>query len=160
MANIEINLDFLIQDCLKAYTEETLEFEMPARSTTGQYDEFPGQLILPENILSFDLTEELSPVTPAEVSELPLALNNRFICCECSKPYRGKRELTRHMKKHSSPNKYSCTVEGCLQTTYRLDAMSSHVKIHEQRLKTQMERNSVNSLHVQSKIKKVIQKKD
>jgi uncharacterized Zn-finger protein len=155
MANLEINLDLLIQDCLKAYTEETLEFEIlpPARSTTGHYEEFPGQLILPEHILSFNSAEEIAPVTPAEVSELPL--NNRFICSVCSKPYRGKRELTRHMKKHSSPNKYSCTVEGCLQTMYRIDAMSCHVKIHEQRIKTQMERKNG-----QPKVKKVTQKKD
>jgi uncharacterized Zn-finger protein len=150
MANIEINLDFLIRDCLKAYTEETLEFEIlpPARSATGQYEEFPGQLLLPEHILSFDSTEELSHVTPAVVSELPL--NNRFICRVCSKPYRGKLELTRHMKKHSSPNKYSCTVEGCVQTMYRIDAMRSHIKLHEKRFKTEMERKRVVALRVQS----------
>jgi uncharacterized Zn-finger protein len=155
MANLGISLDFLIQDCLKAYTEETLEFEnlTPARSTTSQYDEFPGSHILPEHILSFNSTEELSPVTPAVVSELPL--NNRFVCSVCSKPYRGKRELTRHMKKHSSANKYICTVEGCLQSTYRIDAMSSHIKLHEKRIKTQMERKNG-----QSKLKKVTQKID
>jgi uncharacterized Zn-finger protein len=171
MANLEINLDLLIQDCLKAYTEETLEFEvlMPVRSSAGQYDDFPVPLIMPEHILSFDFseelsilpehivsfnsTEELSPVTPAEVSELPL--NNRFICSVCSKPYRGKRELTRHMKKHYSPNKYFCTIDGCLQSTYRSDVMSSHIKTHEKRLKNQMKRNSV-----VGQSKKVIQKRE
>jgi hypothetical protein len=114
MANLAIKPDFLIWNFLKAYTEETLEFEIVslARSTSDKYNEFPGPLILLEQIFSFNSTEELLPLTLAEVSEWPLALNKRFTCDVCSRPYRAKRELTRHMKKHTSPDKYSCTVEG------------------------------------------------
>jgi hypothetical protein len=157
MEPLEINLDFLIRDCLKAYTEETLEFDIPssARSTTDQYDEFPSPLIFPENVFNFNSIEELSPLSPAEASDGFLALNNRFNCNVCSRPYRGKRELTRHMKKHYSPNRYSCTIEGCLQTSHRIDAMHSHVKSHEKRLKTEIE-----GKNGQPKLKKVTRRKD
>jgi hypothetical protein len=151
MADLEINLDFLIRDCLKAYTEETLEFEIPstAQLAKGQYEELPGPFIFPEQILSFNSIEELSPLSPAEASDGFLALKDRFTCRVCSKPYSGNRELNRHMKKHSSPDKFSCTVDGCLHTSHRIDAMRCHIKKHEKRLKTQ-----------EFKIKKVTQKKD
>jgi hypothetical protein len=50
MADLEINLDFLIRDCLKAYTEETLEFEIPSPTqlAKGQFEELPGPVIFPE----------------------------------------------------------------------------------------------------------------
>jgi hypothetical protein len=148
-------LDFLIQDCLKAYTEETLEFEVnwPTQLAKGQYEELPGPLIISEQILSFNNIEEASPITPAEASE---CFEYRFTCDVCSKQYRGKRELNRHMKKHDAPNRFSCNIEGCLQTTYRLDAMRSHVKAHEKRLKTESESKKPKRL----KLKKVTQKKD
>jgi hypothetical protein len=34
-----------------------------------------------------------------------------FTCDVCSKPYSGKRQLRRHLVKHSSPDKFKCTVE-------------------------------------------------
>jgi uncharacterized Zn-finger protein len=158
MANLEINLDFLIRDCLKAYTEETLEFDIPSPAQLAkiQYDEIPSPLKFPENVFSFNPIEELSPLSPAEASKEFLALNHRFACDLCSKKYRGKRELNRHMKKHDSPNKFSCTIDGCLQSTYRIDAMRCHIKKHEKRLKTESESKKPK----RPKLKKVTQKKD
>jgi uncharacterized Zn-finger protein len=142
MADIQLeklNLDFLIRDCLEAYTEETLDFEIPshARSATDQRDEtadtsfgFPEL----EHIFNFTSTEEVSPITPEEASEGPLGTETPFTCNVCGKPYRGNRQLKRHMKKHSSADKFSCTIEGCEKTSYRTDAMRSHIKAHERRL--------------------------
>jgi hypothetical protein len=148
MADIQMNkidLEALIRDCLEAYTEETLEFEIPwpDRSATDQCEEISEiPLIFPEQILSFNPTEgteEASPISTEESKEGPLVPNKTaktpFTCTVCSKPYSGNRQLQRHMKKHSSPDKFSCTIEGCLKTMHRTDAMRSHIKAHENRLK-------------------------
>jgi uncharacterized Zn-finger protein len=141
----KMNIDFLIRDSSNADTkttkEEILEFRIPspARAGTIQNNEFPGPLISPKH-LAFNFTQELLPLAQAEASERHLALNDRFTCQVCSKAYRGKRELTRHMKKHDAPNRFSCSIDGCLQTMYRVDAMRNHIKKHEKRLKAEMER--------------------
>jgi hypothetical protein len=67
------------------------------------------------------------------------AQDKRFVCEECSKSYQGSRQLQRHMLKHRNPNKYKCTVPGCDKTTYRMDAIRSHIKVHERRLSAQKE---------------------
>jgi hypothetical protein len=146
MANIQLKkmkIAFLISDSSKADTETTIEeilaFRFPS-PVPGQNDEFPGLLISPKQIFSLNSTQELSPLTQEKASERPLAQNDLFTCRVCSKAYRGKRELTRHMKKHDSPNKFSCSIDGCLQTMYRVDAMQNHIRAHEKRLKKEMER--------------------
>jgi uncharacterized Zn-finger protein len=148
MADIQLkkmNLDFLILDFSKATTEptteETLEFGIHSTSplATGQYDEISDTpFVFPKQISRADL----SPISPEEASEGPLGLLTRFTCNVCSKCYRGNMQLRRHMKKHSSPDKFSCSVVGCLKTMYRTDTMRRHINSHEKRLKTEMERRS------------------
>jgi hypothetical protein len=58
-----------------------------------------------------------------------------FTCELCSKSYQGSRQLQRHVLKHSEPNKFRCTVSGCLKTAHRQDAMRSHIKTHEKKEK-------------------------
>jgi uncharacterized Zn-finger protein len=149
-----MNLDFLIMDSRKATTElpteETFEFGIPSPTQLAkcQFDEFPGPLISPEQNFSkrviatgeFNSTEELSPLSQLDAYKGARALTNRFACNDCHKSYSGKRELTRHMKKHNSPNKFSCSIDGCLHSTYRIDAMRCHIRAHEKRLKIEMAR--------------------
>jgi uncharacterized Zn-finger protein len=53
----------------------------------------------------------------------------------CRKSYGGSRQLQRHILKHSEPNKFRCTVAGCLKTAHRKDAIRSHIKTHEKKEK-------------------------
>jgi uncharacterized Zn-finger protein len=142
---MKMNIDFLISDKADTETtkEEILEFRIPspalhARAGTSQNVEFPGPLISPKQ--GFNSTQELSLLAQAEAYKGARALTNRFTCQVCSKAYRGKRDLARHMKKHNAPNRFSCSIDGCLQTMYRVDAMQNHIRTHKKRLKTEMER--------------------
>jgi hypothetical protein len=147
-------LDFLIQDCLREYANDYTPSAIDVSSAQStQSDIFIDVPILPEQRL-FDMQPMLvspapsdiampfsfkpaqpdiiSPVSPAEATlEAP---KSRLKCSQCSNSYLGSRQLKRHMKKHSTPNKYNCTIVGCEYTTYRIDGMRSHIKTHERRI--------------------------
>jgi uncharacterized Zn-finger protein len=109
----------------------TSVFSSPIQST--QWDKFADiPFIFPKQNLFFDSMGLISPVSPLE--ESAAASKSRIKCSQCGNSYLGSRQLTRHMKKHNEPNKYSCTVAGCKQKTYRVDGMRSHIRAHEQRV--------------------------
>jgi uncharacterized Zn-finger protein len=148
-------LEELIQDCLREYADVYkpsaindiqplfLEHEQvsPASPLTpGITVPFSVQsaktvnlaYVQNRSLFSFESMERLSPVTPPGASDDPR--KDRFICVECSRSYNGKTELKRHQRKHNQPNKYACTIVGCIKTFYRSDAMRAHAKAHERRL--------------------------
>jgi hypothetical protein len=88
--------------------------------------------------------------TPQETHSEHRDIQSSFVkqdarhCCpipDCFKTYLGIRQLQRHLLKHTKPDKYSCTVEGCKKTAYRIDAMSSHIRVHEKRVREELEWN-------------------
>jgi uncharacterized Zn-finger protein len=144
MSSLQMNLEFLIQDCLKTYEYvPNLADELPSPIQTPQteHTEQPFQFHEPIVCINFKANEgQLSPISPSEV--IPISHSKTtdkprklFICFECDKSYKGIRQLTRHLQKHSAPDKYRCSIEGCEKTAYRFDAMRSHIKVHEKKVK-------------------------
>lgn len=66
----------------------------------------------------------------------------KFVCPECNHVYGGKRQLVRHLRSHKEPKKYTCTVTDCFKTSHRIDAIRSHIKVHERQLLVEQEHNS------------------
>jgi uncharacterized Zn-finger protein len=148
-----MNLDCLIKDCLDAYTP-TLAFPssinipspiQSAHSQTGRFEDIPF-LFREQNLFSFE--SMASPISPEE--SLGVNRKRRFFCNTCSKSYSGNRQLVRHQQSHIEPDKYSCSVEGCLKTDHRIDAMGAHIKAHEKREKRK------NAFHIKRVAKKTI----
>jgi hypothetical protein len=128
-------LDFLIQDCLKAYADDyvpsstNIPSPVTASSVQPTQSDFPQGL--EKNIFGTDSIEMVSPVSPVDAQR---EAHSQYVCEECNKSYPGKRQLKRHRHKHKTPDKYMCTIDGCEKTSYRMDAMRSHVKAHEKRI--------------------------
>jgi hypothetical protein len=49
---------------------------------------------------------------------------------ECSKTFRYRSEITRHMVSHSDRRPYFCPYNGCNRAFKRLDALATHVRLH------------------------------
>jgi uncharacterized Zn-finger protein len=83
-----------------------------------------------QTLSNADSIEMISPVSPDDLR----GAHSQHVCEECNKSYPGKNQLTRHRMKHSTPDKYMCTIDGCEKTSYRMDAMRTHVTAHEKRI--------------------------
>jgi uncharacterized Zn-finger protein len=152
-------LNFLIHDCLREYSNDyipsTVDESIAQSTQIVKCIDVP--LLLEWNLFSFQYKNVVSPViampspvpsthtlsglesmeSPSTVStvESPVeAPNDQFICLQCNKSYLGAKQLSRHQKKHDTPDKYSCPFVGCKMKTYRLDGMRSHVRCHERRI--------------------------
>jgi hypothetical protein len=126
-------LDFLIQDCLEAYADEHIPsaINKPSSALSNRFINF--SFLSLEQTLFLESMDLVSPVSPIDVTNQEAHIY--FDCGDCSKSYPTKKQLQRHTLKHNIPNKYKCTVDGCENTSHRKDAMRSHIKKHERRIK-------------------------
>jgi hypothetical protein len=117
------NLNHLIQDCLKAYSDESYPSSIDTL-TSSSVQSSPNDISL--NLFSFKC------MTPVEASMKVQKAG--FNCMECDKSFAGNRQLSRHQKMHYQANKYSCTIVGCKKTSHRMDGIRYHIRSHERRL--------------------------
>jgi uncharacterized Zn-finger protein len=157
------HLDFVIQDCLKSYSDvyttsaksidEILPLVLENLSSHKSTDLVSPESPLTPAIAMPSLFQSAQKVDSADVPKQNILFDSMemaspvsspgtledapkvlFTCLKCSESYRALRELKRHQKKHNNPNKHGCTIMGCKRTFYRSDAMRVHVRSHERRM--------------------------
>lgn len=80
-----------------------------------------------------DLDESLIQFPSADLTEGEQSEGVKTYTCDypnCTKTFRYKSEITRHIVTHSDQRPYRCPYKECNKGFKRMDALSTHVRLH------------------------------